>query len=364
MRPNKRTALVFLLSFILTCAALGTAMENTFAQEPLALAEDARLEILGAGISLSLGQQELLARPLETFRCKHISSSGEVYEAEVTGFALEGLLAEHGLDMDKIAFLNFIASDGYVMGAPAEIWAEHGVYIMLVRDGQGLEYPRSCIPEQRSMYWVKNLATIELVPTEELALQLQAQVKRITFFREAVSGLEPTELSNRGYMVKAYFLQAYFEEFAVVPEAPVTMLARDGFEKTETPDVFLSGFVTLEAEPGREGDLPLYFSEEMSLGMRVKQLDLVISGEDAVYFGSEVPVAELFSRVGMQNADTYLFTASDGFTVEIPAAAIPYGVIYPDEKAGYLRVKFDGYDLSEVKGGGKVKYLAAIAVVE
>ena len=149
-------------------------------------------------------------------------------------------------------------------------------------------------------------------------------------------------------MVKAYS-PGYFEEFAVVPEAPVTMLARDGFEKTETPDVFLSGFVTLEAEPG--GKRSPFISQRNEPGHAVA-VDLVISGEDAVYFGSEVPVAELFSRVGMQNADTYLFTASDGFTVEIPAAAIPYGVIIPMK--GWLpAVKFDGYDSARLRVAAK-----------
>lgn len=331
----------------------------------LTLAEDARLEVLGAGLSLAFGQKELLARPLETFICSQISSSGEVSEMEITGFSLNQLLAEHGLDLAQIASMNFIASDGYVMTVPAEIWAGHGVYIMLARDGKDLGYPRSCIPEQRSMYWVKNLSKIELIPTDDLALQLQTQVQRLTFFREAVGALEPVLLNNRGTMVTAYSLREYFEVYArALPQAPVAMIARDGLEKFELPAIFLSNYVTLEPEPEKEEDVPLYFSEDLNWGMRVKQLDLVIAGEDAVYFGTETPLAELFARAGMRQAESYRFIASDGFSVEIPAEAIPYGAVYIDEKAGCLRLKFDGFDLGDVPGGGRVKYLVAVEAGE
>ncbi len=357
MRRRGKIALVFLLSLAVTCLLWSGVV---LAQPSLSLREDARLEIVGAGLDLVLDQQSLLSRPLETFKCRHISSSGEVYEAEVTGFSLGSLLAENGLDLAQIASLSFVASDGYVMAVPAEIWADQAVYIMLARDGEGLEYPRSCIPEQRSMYWVKNLTKIELVPTEELALQLQVSVKRISFFREAVQEMEPVELNNRGELVSAYGLQDYFQQFALaLPEAPVTMAALDGLEKTEKPEIFLSSYVTLDSEAA-----PLYFSEEMNLGMRVKQLDVVIAGEDAIYFGSQASLEELFARVGMREAANYLFTASDGFQVRIPAEAIPYGEVYPDEKGGYLRVRFEGFDLSGVQGGGKVKYVIAVEAEE
>lgn len=362
MKESRLAALVFLFLAAAACfLAAGTAL----AQPSLSLAPDAQLEIVGAGLQLVLDGSGLLERPLETFTCWHVSSSGEVFETEVTGFSLGGLLAENGLALEHLASLNFIASDGYVMAVPAEIWAGHGVYIMLARDGEGLEYPRSCIPEQRSMYWVKNLTKIELVPAEEFASQLQVPVKRLTFFREAVQQLEPEVLNNRGQMVSAYGMEAYFAAFArALPQAPVMMRARDGLEKLEKPEIFLGSYVTLESEPGRAEDVPLYFAEDLSLGMRVKQLDVVIAGEDAIYFGSEAPLAELFAQVGMVEAASYTFRASDGFEVQIPAEAIPYGVLYPDEKAGYLRIKFEGYDLSGVQGGGKVKYVIAVEAGE
>jgi hypothetical protein len=348
-------------------ADVGTA-DNTAGESAVSapgLSADAVLEIAGDEVSITLDAAQMLERPQETFTCTNISSSGEVTEVSVTGFSLNDLLAENGVDLKDVSSINLIASDGYVMSAPAEVYAGTGVYIMLKRDGEELEYPRSCIPEQRSMYWVKNLSKIELLTGEAGASQEQAGVKKISIFREAVTQLEPVELNNRGYKVASYSLRDYFEKIVNdVPAAPVTMIALDGFKKTETPEIFLANYVTLEAEPGEEDDLPLYFSEEISDGMRVKQLDAVISSGEAVYFGSEITVPDLFKMVGMKEAGKYNFIASDGFVSEIPADAIPFGTIYPDEEKGYIRAKFDGYDFGDVRGGGKVKYLVAIEAVE
>lgn len=326
-----------------------------------ALSPSAALEITGPGIDIRLSSEQMLSLQQTTFSTMNISSSGHVTDVVVTGFSLTSLLGDHGLDMAGITSINLIASDGYVMSAPAETYADADVYIMLNRDGDDLEYPRSCLPDQRSMYWVKNLAKIELTPGESAAQHKQGSIKRIGFFREALSELGAVELNNRGNAVRAYPLAAYFETFGKeMPQLPVTIIARDGHVKTEVAEIFLASYVTFEAEADRESDLPLYFSEDMSLGMRVKQLDLVLSGEEAIFFGSEIPVSSLFELVGMAEAESYRFVASDGFLVEIPAEAIPFGTIYTDESKGYIRAKFDGYDLSDVPGGGKVKYLIAI----
>lgn len=322
---------------------------------------EAVLDIIGNGIEISLTAEQMLGRNQDTFRCENIDSSGNISEVVITGFSLNHLLAEHGIDIAKVASINFVAADGYVMAAPAEVYAEVPVYIMLKRDGQDLDYPRSCIPNQRSMYWVKNLAKIVLVSDESLALQEEIKVQKTSFFREAINSLEAVPQYNRGHQAASYSLRTYFEQFAnAVPEFPVTMMALDGFEKTETAEVFLANFVTLDPGPGQEADLPLYFSEEISLGMRVKQLNIVISAADAVYFGSQISVAELFRLVDMDQAESYHFIASDGYVTEIPAAAIPFGTIYPDEKKGYTRAQFEGYDFAGAAGDGKVKYLLAI----
>ncbi len=330
-------------------------------QKTTALATDAKLEIVGDDVNITLNAEEMAGLPQETFTTTTVSSSGEVSEVTVTGFSVNDLLAEHGVDLLEIASLNFVAADGYVMSAPAETYADTHVYVMLSRDGEDLEYPRSCIPEQRTMYWVKNLAKIELSPDGLATAGDKSQVTNIAIFREGIKDLEPTMLDNRGTQSASYSLMEYFEQFCrALPDKPVTMVAQDGFEKTETAEIFLESYVTLDPESEDKDDSPLYFSQETSMGMRVKHLDLVISGEDAVYFGSEISVADLFELVGMAEAESYRFVAGDGYVTEIPSDAIEFGTIYTDPEKGYMRAKFDGYDFGGAAGGGKVKYLVAI----
>jgi hypothetical protein len=166
--------------------------------------------------------------------------------------------------------MNLVASDGYQMAAPKETYAESGVYIALAIDGEYFDAPRSCLPDQRAMYWVKYLTTIELV-SDDTGDTAATDVTKVQMFRELMGGMESETLDNRGYDVQAFSLNTFFSDYMdALPSAPVTITAQDGFEKTETADVFLSCSVTYEAEEGNEGDLPLYFSEDLSDGMRVQ----------------------------------------------------------------------------------------------
>ena len=361
-RRMKRKLIAVLLVLMLIAAFSACAEDSVTADIPASggLAEDAVLEITSDGLDLSLTAEDMQARELETFSCNNIDSNGEVTQVTVSGFSLDTVLQENGISLGDTSALNLIGLDGYMMSAPAEEYAQNGVYILMNYEGDDLEYPRSCIPDKRAMYWVKDLAKIEIT-FGQASDSAAAVVDQIDIFREGVTALEAETLNNFGFEVSSYSLKSYFEQYiGELPADPLTMIARDGFEKTETADVFFQNFVTLEAEEGEEGDLPLYFSETISDGMRVKQLDFVISGSDAIYFGSEITIPELFEAVGMAEAESYSFIASDGFETVVPADALEYGLIYADEEEGYIRANFEGYDWGGTKGGGKVKYLLTI----
>ncbi len=368
MDRRKLFVMVFVLVAVIftACGGKGTDSKTIVpTPEKNELDPNAELGIIGGGLKINLNAQEMMARPQKTFTCKNVSSSGEVAEVEVTGFSLDELLAEHGIAMDNIISINFVGDDGFVMAAPAEIFADTEVYIMLEKNGDVLAYPTSCIPDQRAMYWVRDLVRVEITMKDSTLAAREKSINRISIFREAVDELTADLLDNRGTKVASYSLQAYFENFATkFPQRPVTMIAGDGFKKTETPEVLLKGFVTLESEPGREDELPLYFSEEMNIGMRVKQLDAIIAEGEAIYLGREISVADLFALVGMKDAPSYRFIAGDGYVTEIPLAAISFGKIFIDENKGYMRVEFEGYDFTGVGGRGIVKYLTFIEAIE
>ncbi len=358
----KRKLSIILLVLIFALALPACTQQAEPATVPVneGLSADAVLEISGEGLDITLSAADMQARTLETITCDHIDSNGDVTQVTVTGFSLDALLKENGTSLSDTASLNLIGSDGYIMSAPAAEYEGNDVYILLKYEGDDLAYPRSCIPDKRAMYWVRDLAKIEIT-IGDASSSAAAVVDHIEIFREGVTALNAQSLNNQGYDVTSYSLKDYFEKYAgTLPTDPLTMIARDGFSKTETSEVFFQNYVTLEAEEGEEEDLPLYFSETISDGMRVKQLDYVLSGSTAIYFGSEITVPELFEAVGMGAAESYSFIASDGFETIVPADAIEYGVIYTDDEDGFIRASFEGYDWGDTKGGGKVKYLVSI----
>lgn len=357
---RKLSIILLILMLVVAFSACAQQAETTDVPASSGLSSDATLLISGDGINVTLSADDMQSRELETFTCSNIDSNGDVTQVTVSGFSLDVILQENGLSLADTASLNLIGSDGYIMSAPAGEYADGGVYILLNYDGDNLSYPRSCIPDRRAMYWVKDLAEVE-VTIGEASDTKAAVITHIDIFREGVTALAGETLNNQGYEVTAYSLKEYFEKYIGTPPTdPLTMIARDGFSKTETAAVFFENYVTLEAEEGEDGDLPLYFSETISDGMRVKQLDYVLSGTNAIYFGSEITVPELFAAVGMGTAESYTFIASDGFETIVPADAIEYGIIYPDDEDGFIRASFEGYDWGDTKGGGKVKYLVAI----
>lgn len=324
------------------------------------LAADAAVEISGEGIGITLTAKDMQAREQETIKCTNVDSSGDVNEVSVSGFSVRDILDENGIAMDELASINLIASDGYTVLVPPEYFTDSDVYLLLSFEGDNLEYPRSCIPDQRTMYWVKNICKIEILGKDTVEETTEEFVSRIDIFREGANELNTTMLMYKDEKVPAYSLKEYYNKYDInLLNDTVTMKAKDGLEKAELTEFFLENYVTLKSEENSDS-MPLYFSETMSSGMRVKQLDYVICGGSAVYFGTQIGVSDLFEAVGMAEAKTYIFTASDGFEVSIPHDAIEFGKIYTDEDKGFMRAEFEGYDFKDAKGGGKVKYLVSI----
>lgn len=355
----KRHLIAVLALLMLFAALYGCTQQKS---PDTQLAPDAAVKISGDGIDITLTAADMQAREQKTFKCTNVESGGKINEVTVSGFSLRDILAENGVFLDEVGSLNLLASDGYSVIVPSEYYVGFDVYILLGFEGESLEYPRSCIPDQRAMYWVKNLSKIELIGKTGTEKTKEQIVNRIDVFREGLKELEVIMLNYKDSQLPAYSLKAYCEKNNIsITHDTVTMIARDGFKKEELADFYLENFVALESNQNTD-DMPLYFSETMNGGMRVKQLDYVIWGNRAVYFGDEISVSDLFVAAGMGKAESYVFTADDGFELIVPYDAIEFGKIYTDEEKGFIRAEFDGYDFKDAKGGGKVKYLVSIKI--
>ncbi len=332
------------------------------------LNKDVTLTITNGDEKITLDKQGIEKLEVKEIETTSVSSKGDVSEAKLKVFSVTKLIKDNKIDYDKITSVDFVASDGYIMNTPRADFEADDIYVILEFNGDKLETPRSCIPNKRAMYWVRDLVEVRLNFDDVVAGGNQGSdssftggsVKNVVLFQEGISGIEGKKLNNRGYDVMSYSLKTFDEKYLSLSKNPIQMTAKDGFSKTETADVFYSNFVTLEAEKGEEEDLPLYFSETISDGMRVKTLNTTVAGENAVYYGSEIKASDLFEEIGMADVTEYTLVASDGFSVTVKKEFITHMKIYFDAEKKCMRSSFEGVDTSEIKGGGKMKYLLNI----
>jgi len=331
--------------------------------------DDVSVHIHGEGVDITLTNDNFKDLELKEVKTSNVDSAGNASDVTFKGFSLKEILASQkdSVDLSKIGSADLIASDGYIMNVANTDYADSDIYLMAVKDGEKLDYPCSAIPEKRAMYWVKDLTEIELkgAASGDVSQPTSTTVDTINFFREGMSSLTTKTQNNKGIDLNSYSLKDYFSTVLKSDSKnDVVMIARDGFKKNETMDVLLTNYVTFEGIEGEEDQVPLYFSTELKHGMRVKQLDAIITDNTAIYFGDEVNIADLMKNVGMDKADTYKFVCSDGFEMEIPADAMSSGKIYLDDGQGYVRSDFGDYDLSTVAGKGKAKHLISIIAVK
>lgn len=346
--------LSILLVLVLALSIFSSCANNDV---KIGLNENATLTIKGGSFELTLDSEQMAKQELVDINCSTISSSGETTKVSAKGFSLGKIVSQQGEKLSDYSGVTFNANDGYIMQANAEEYAETDIYVLLELDGEALEYPRSCIPDRRTMYWVKNLEKIQLNDGKTEQTQSE-KVSEISFFVEVINDLTAEKVDNRGVKVDSYSLKKYFEKaFEKTQSERLKLIAKDGFSKSENAELFFANYVSLDVDVV---SAPLYFSDTISDGMRVKGIDVAIGNGVAVYFGKEIDVLKLFEMVGMKDAENYLFVASDGFETSVPKDALKFGKVFFDTEKNMLRASFDGYDFGDVKGGGKVKYLVSV----
>lgn len=327
---------------------------------------DWNLQIVGDSLDITLDAAAMASREQIALECTNVSSTGEVVTTQIEGFSFGDLLAENGLEQASLSEITFVCADGYEMMIPAEIFKAKDIIIMLKQDGEPLTAPRSAIPDERAMFWAKDLTQIKIAGDGGAAPAAQGETanaaEKIIFFRQAASAMEAVEVQYKNAAIDGnYSLNDFADAYlGGVPEGTVNLTATDGFEKTESASAFFANYLLLENNQQMEG-APRSWSPEVGEGMNTKFLDLAVIGGNAVYFGAQTPVGELLAAAGL-NADNYKFVASDGYEVEIPAAAISSGTILWDAEKKMMRADFTDGSLTDNQK--KVKYLISVEVVK
>ena len=307
--------------------------------------------IIGAGINLTLGAEDIKALPQVDLNTKNIDSAGNVTQVKAKGISLTAYLKGKGVDTKTMDSVTFSASDGYSMAVPKDILQKRDLYILLELDGKALDNPRSAIPEERAMYWVRDLNKVELSTSAAAA----SKAKKIVLFKTGAANLPAQTITNKTDQVASTSLDVFCKTYLkATPTAAVLMQAKDGFKKNEKAETFLSCYVTYTGS-----EAPLYFSETLADGMRVKNLALVMAGDEAIYFGQKtISMKDLLKNCSMADGKDFEIAGIDGFKL---------AVTYDQLVKGTLKFENGSFTASipgVTKANGTVKNALSIAIVD
>ncbi len=283
-----------------------------------------------------------------------VSSSGEETKLRVSGGLLEELLNKHGISQTELAGIRVTSIDGYSMEIPSEILKNKEVILAYEIDGKPLFKEsgpiRIVVPEERAMYWVRNVSTIGIADGGEIAATGK-RIGRILIFDTAISDLDKQDYKFCGYLDKAIKIKDLLNKFIPEGEKQVCIKAADGLRRNETRETFKDAFIKIT---GMES--PMFLSPDLPGGMSVKGILWFSSGKIAFLTmdkaletyskltrkGIEgILLKEALEDIGLTQGNTYVFMANDAYSVEISKDDIHRGMLYKAND-GNPGVSFEG----------------------
>lgn len=305
---------------------------------------------LGGG-NIEVTVEELKAMQSVTRDVVSVNSSGEEKHFKVTGVLFEDVLKKHGTSQKELKGIRLIAGDGYSIEVAEDILKNRDIILTYMTDDEPLDEKskpvRVVIPEERAMYWVRNVVNIEILESNQTA-----EMTELILLETAIAQLPQNDYTYYESKDKAVKVHELINSLKIEAEQNTVMMkAADDFEKNEQKDVFLSGYIKITGK-----DAPMFLSPDLPKGMYVKNISWFSYGNTAVFSfdkGFEVmehkavddkegiPIQQIFEKTSLVDAASYRFTATDGYSVEVGGEDVAKGIMYR-AKDGSTGVCFDG----------------------
>ncbi len=306
---------------------------------------------------MDLGQEpmvftvaELQQFPVVEMTVTSVNASGRENTFSAEGVLLAAVLSSLGFEQAELQALRLVAGDGYAIEVAQDILANRDVLLAYAVDGELLPEDsrpvRAIIPDERAMYWVRNLTTIEVLHNVDTPA-----VEGIRFLDTIAGHADLVPYEHRGVMDEALAFADLLEAHPVRQEwERLTFHATDGFVKNEAKANVMGAYLKLTGEQA-----PVFLGPDLPTGMQVRDISFVAVGGDAfvslaqteTVLGTRtigeitgVSIPDLLAYVGLVEAAFYEFAAADGYAVQVAAADLAGGLIYMTEDG--LRTFFDG----------------------
>ncbi len=252
-----------------------------------------------------------------------VDASGDENPTDAVGTLLEDILNANGLSQLDYGSIILTASDGYAIEIPGEVLAIRDVIVAYQVNGEEVDL-RTVVPEERAMYWVKFLDTIELMNPK------QADKTTEVYIQETLIETAAIESSDYKYyeaVDQAITLDQLFEATGKQDDF-VMLMGTDGWSKSEKWELAAAQYLKITGEHA-----PMFIGPDLPEGMRMKQNlyfkygeSCILSGEMAVLKleteGLSLDMEQLAVLVELDTTGGIIVNYGDNQTVEIPSESL------------------------------------------
>ncbi len=351
MKRNLSIVLMILLLISLTACSSNQPPVDTEGEAKTPAPEE-KIIITGADLGeKDIYISDIMKLPFVEKEVVSVNSAGNENKFTVKGALLTEILKTLGKDQKELSSIRLVAGDGYMMEVPSEVLAIRDIIIAYEVDGAPLEEKakpaRVIIPGERAMYWVRNLIKIEILEARE-ALALSS----LFVFETALKNIEQHDYTYYESLDKAVVGGDLFKDMTIKgAQDTVYMKAVDGLERNEKAEIFDKGYIKFTGV-----ETPAFVSPDIPKGMHVKDILWLSKGDIGYIFFDNaigyvqkskiddregIKLEEVFSEVSMEDSAVYLFTAVDGYEIEITKEDISKGILFLGD-SGEVSVMFDG----------------------
>ncbi|MCK4260370.1 MAG: molybdopterin-dependent oxidoreductase [Halanaerobiales bacterium] len=271
-----------------------------------------------------------------------LNSSGNELKYSIAGSLFDDFLKKNDKSQNSLEAIRLVSGNGYSIEIPAKTLKSKKIILAYIVNGQPLDKKskpvRVVIPEERSMYWIKNLDKIEII--KETA---NVAIKKVHFLETVIENIKKVDYNYYDSNDKAIEVQRLFKYLAMEGDfRRVSIQAADGMKKNENKNIFTNGYIKVTGI-----DVPLFLSPDIPKGMHVKNL-LHFNYDDSVIFslskGLEglkktilddiegISMIEIFDKLDLMKAENYRLIAKDGNFIELTYDDLKKGILYLDDK--------------------------------
>ena len=168
------------LSLIFCLSGCNNLPQN---QSSIAAGSGQVITLKGLGGEIELSFNELKALPIIETEASTRDSKDRPRTNQVKGVLLNDVLSAYGKTQADFSAITASSDDGYQVSIPNTVLTSRQVIIAYEMDGYEIPL-RLCVPDERTMYWVKSLALLEFSSG-----QAPEQCKKVILLETAAASL-------------------------------------------------------------------------------------------------------------------------------------------------------------------------------